>query len=70
MIQINPKQVEWLVANKPDTEHTYANKSRSDLSKRLCIHDVSLANGINYTYYLTPDVYNSLPQTFKQLADD
>lgn len=64
MVRINPKQVEWLVVNQPETDFEFDRIKLKYFSK-LDLHKSTLYN----KYYLTPETYNSLPETFKQLAD-
>jgi hypothetical protein len=70
MERLNPKQVEWLVVNQPETEHKckYLNyiaikRSKFNLDDNL---EAKLKTCIFWLYAKT---YNSLPQTFKDLAD-
>ena len=70
MVLINPKQVEWLVVNQPETEHTieaYNGELKTFIS--LTEDDITYCEKGDYTYYLTPETYNALPTEFKQLAD-
>lgn len=64
MLQLNPKQVEWLVVNQPETDFEFDGIKLKYFSK-LDLHKSTLYN----RYYLTPETYNSLPETFKQLAN-
>jgi hypothetical protein len=69
MVQINAAQVEWLVANKPETEHAievYDDNLKMFLS--LSDVDIKYCQIKTFNYYLTPETYNALPQTFKDLC--
>ena len=73
LILINTKQVEWLVINQPQTEHDIIDPSEFTGEFHPCrsFNGEELewqAHGIELQYYLTPETYNSLPQTFKDLA--
>ena len=71
MVQINPKQVEWLVLNQPETEH-YIECLKAfsrQLFNTFKQSDIFYSKGTDYEYYLTPETYNSLPQTFKDLTN-
>jgi hypothetical protein len=74
MVLINPKQLEWLVVNQPETEHDIIDPSEFTGEFHPCraFSGEELdwqAHGIDLEYYLTPETYNSLPTEFKQLAD-
>jgi hypothetical protein len=69
MERLNPKQVEWLVVNQPLTQHTIQTPNHSRVWGLLSSNDIYVSKDENYKYYLTPETYNSLPETFKQLAD-
>jgi hypothetical protein len=69
MVLINPKQVEWLVVNQPETEHLIEENdewNNFDFFEKQDI--VNITQNI-CTYWLLPKTYNSLPTIFKQLAD-
>jgi hypothetical protein len=73
MVRINLKQVEWLVNNKPETEHDIIDPSEFTGEFHPCRAFTSedldwQAHGIDLEYYLTPNTYSSLPQTFKDLC--
>ena len=69
MIQLTAKQVEWLVFNKQFTPHTIQTPIDSNIHGLLTRKDIFISKDTNYTYYLTPEVYNSLPTEFKQLEE-
>jgi len=67
MIKINAAQVQWLVKNKPETEHYYNNDICN--SKLYCNEFSELDLPFNNwdCYYLTQNTYNELPEAFKTL---
>jgi len=67
LITINATQVQWLYKNQPHTVHTSTYSGMTLEYKRLDRYDYSKAKD-GFGYYLTPEVYNSLPQTFKDLC--
>ena len=71
MIQLNPKQVEWLVVNHPETTHTAVPLTEcfTDTYRFFTQSDNKYVENGSFKYYLTPETYNSLPTEFKQLAD-
>jgi hypothetical protein len=69
MIQLNPKQVEWLVYNQPETEYLLEDWSGITTEGYLYEDDIKYSKKGQLKYYLTPETYNSLPTEFKQLAD-
>jgi hypothetical protein len=74
MIQINRKQVEWLINNKPNTDHDFINLSEYTGEFHPCrvfIGEELIwpAYGVELDYYLTPDTYSELPATFKALSE-
>jgi hypothetical protein len=68
MIQLTAAQVEWLCKNQPLTKHICKDKD-GYLSDWVYIDDsdVFCIKAAELEYYLTPDTYNLLPQTFKDL---
>jgi hypothetical protein len=74
MIRINPRQVEWLVFNQPETEHDIQDPHDLRGEFQTCNDfwgvDIDFAKEGAFEYYLTPETYNALPQTFKSLKDD
>lgn len=65
---INAAQVEWLVINQPETEYYLQDHvGEYHLEDGFCSLDIERAS-ISYEHYLSPETYNSLPQTFKDLA--
>ena len=70
MVQINPKQVEWLIDHQPEITHTSIKlDGKTGEYDYLFPDDIKRIVEKRYTYYLTPETYNSLPTEFKQLAD-
>lgn len=72
MQRLNPKQVEWLVVNQPETEHVinYLGLRGTKLFLRFFPCDIRHSKSVkDVEYYLTPETYNSLPTEFKQLSD-
>ncbi len=71
MVLINRKQVEWLVVNQPETRHKAIPNSPefADWYNSFTTDDLKYVENGSFKYYLTPETYNSLPETFKQLAD-
>lgn len=70
---INAAQVEWLVTNKPDTNHDIIDPSEFTGEFHPCraFNGEELewqAHGLKLEYYLTPETYNALPQEFKDLC--
>jgi hypothetical protein len=66
MITINPKQVEWLANNEPKITFYLSDNGDYEELNDLSIDDVKRAE-TSWTYYMTINTYNSLPQTFKAL---
>jgi len=73
MIKINPAQIRWLVVNQPETEHEIQEPHKPKWDFQTCKDfwgvDIDFAKEGTFIYYLTPEIYNSLPTEFKQLAD-
>jgi len=74
MIKINRKQLEWLITNKPNTDHDFINPSEYTGEFHPCraFNGEELewpAHGVELEYYLTPNTYSSMPIEFKDLAD-
>jgi len=72
MIKINRKQLEWLITNKPNTDHDIINPSEFTGEFHPCraFNGEELewpAHGVELEYYLTPNTYSSMPIEFKQL---
>jgi hypothetical protein len=68
MVRINPKQVEWLVVNQPETE-LYTVEYNGEVQLWSCtvtLEDIETAE-LGQPFFLEPETYNSLPQTFKDL---
>jgi len=74
MININSKQLEWLITNKPNTDHDFINPSESTGEFHPCraFNGEELeypAHGVELQYFLTPNTYSSMPIEFKDLAN-
>ena len=68
LILINAKQVEWLVINQPETEHTtFFYEGEFQEHSEFHEIDIELSSEDKFDYYLTPNTYNSLPTEFKEL---
>jgi hypothetical protein len=72
MIQLTAAQVEWLANNEPETQHHIREpeeyNSEYQTWNGFTQTDIQLSANKFFLYYLTFDVYNSLPQTFKDLC--
>ncbi len=71
MERLNAAQVEWLVVYQPETTHTAVPLTEcfTDTYRFFTQSDNKYVENGTFTYYLTTETYNSLPETFKQLAD-
>ena len=67
MIQLTATQVEWLVNNKPETEHYYNNDICNPELYCTEFSELDLPFNNWDCYYLTSETYNQLPTEFKQL---
>ena len=67
MERLNPKQVEWLVVNQPETRHKAI--PFGDWYNSFTTDDLKYVENGSFKYYLTPETYNALQTEFKQLAD-
>jgi hypothetical protein len=70
MERLNPKQVEWLVVNQPETRHKYKYLNYRSLKRsNFTESDLDNLKRKDTVFYLYTETYNSLPAEFKKLAD-
>lgn len=64
---LSPKQIEWLVINRPGITFYMPDCGDYNEYSDLKIEDVKLAE-ISWTFYLDDEQYNELPDEFKKIA--
>ena len=70
LVKLNQSQSEWVIKNKPKTQHLEDGDVSWELYQTTEQHHLERIKEMGYGgIWLSEQVYNNMPDEFKQLAD-